>query len=183
MNQKTVQLLALFGLVYVGTEVTIGGDYMLWSLSYFEFNTWILGWIVTFVHKLRGGGASAGYVSAGFFGGLMVGRLALLWVNHKVNIIYVLLQHNWAEWIADRRTPCYLLVLCPLHRVSQTLPFRFLKVTHHFNRRLELIVWLVPSLLSSAISTALVGLLFGPFYPISACMLSNLVSSLWILQW
>jgi fucose permease len=29
MNQKTVQLLALFGLVYVGTEVTIGGDYML----------------------------------------------------------------------------------------------------------------------------------------------------------
>ncbi|KAH8829029.1 MFS general substrate transporter [Flagelloscypha sp. PMI_526] len=112
MNQKTVQLLALFGLVYVGTEVTIGG------------------WIVTFVQELRGGGANAGYVSAGFFGGLMVGRLALLWVNHK---------------IGEHRVIYLYCVLCI---------------------GLELIVWFVPSLLSSAISTALVGLLFGPFYPI-----------------
>ncbi|KAG9103584.1 hypothetical protein FRC06_009718, partial [Ceratobasidium sp. 370] len=51
---------------YVGTEVTIGG------------------WIVTFLIDTRGGGASAGYVSSGFFAGLMLGRLALIWVNHKI---------------------------------------------------------------------------------------------------
>lgn len=38
---------------------------------------------------VRGGGASAGYISAGFFGGLMIGRVALLWLNHKVTDIIV----------------------------------------------------------------------------------------------
>jgi hypothetical protein len=32
----------------------------------------------------RGGGASAGYVSTGFFAGLALGRVALLWVNRKL---------------------------------------------------------------------------------------------------
>ncbi|KZP18121.1 MFS general substrate transporter [Athelia psychrophila] len=63
---KAVHLLAFFILVYVGVEVTIGG------------------WIVTFIIQVRGGGASSGYISAGFFGGLMVGRVALLWVNQKI---------------------------------------------------------------------------------------------------
>ncbi|QRV90752.1 major facilitator superfamily transporter [Ceratobasidium sp. AG-Ba] len=62
-----VQLMALFAWVYVGTEVTIGG------------------WIVTFVIEERGGGP-------GFFGGLMLGRVVLLWVNEKVGerrVIYL----------------------------------------------------------------------------------------------
>ncbi|KIM81491.1 hypothetical protein PILCRDRAFT_71905 [Piloderma croceum F 1598] len=63
---KAVHLLAFFNLVYVGVEVTIGG------------------WIVTYIINVRGGGPSAGYVSAGFFGGLMIGRVALLWVNKMV---------------------------------------------------------------------------------------------------
>lgn len=29
----------------------------------------IVGWIVTFIEQKRGGGASAGYISSGFFGG------------------------------------------------------------------------------------------------------------------
>ncbi|CAE6460672.1 unnamed protein product [Rhizoctonia solani] len=64
-SSRAVQLLAIFSWVYVGTEVTVGG------------------WIVTFIIEERGGGASAGYVSSGFFGGLMLGRVALLWVNKK----------------------------------------------------------------------------------------------------
>lgn len=52
MRLKAVHLMALFILVYVGTEVTIGG------------------WIVTYVIDERGGGPSAGYVSSGFFAGL-----------------------------------------------------------------------------------------------------------------
>ena len=66
LSHKHVHFLAFFILVYVGVEVTIGG------------------WIVTYIQEQRGGGPSAGYVSAGFFGGLMFGRVALLWVNQKI---------------------------------------------------------------------------------------------------
>ncbi|KIY71830.1 MFS general substrate transporter [Cylindrobasidium torrendii FP15055 ss-10] len=66
MKSKTVHLLAIFILFYVGAEVTIGG------------------WIVTYIQQIRGGGPSSGYISSGFFGGLMVGRFALLWVSQKL---------------------------------------------------------------------------------------------------
>ncbi|KAK0192520.1 MFS general substrate transporter [Armillaria mellea] len=66
LSLKNVHLLASFILVYVGVEFTLGG------------------WIVTYVIQLRGGGENAGYISSGFFAGLTVGRLALLWVNKLV---------------------------------------------------------------------------------------------------
>ncbi|CUA66761.1 hypothetical protein RSOLAG22IIIB_00208 [Rhizoctonia solani] len=56
-GSRAVQLMAFFIWVYVGVEVTIGG------------------WIVTFVIEERGGGPSAGYISSGFFAGLMLGRV------------------------------------------------------------------------------------------------------------
>ncbi|KAB5592211.1 Gallate transporter [Ceratobasidium theobromae] len=65
-SSRAIQLMAIFIWVYVGAEVTTGG------------------WIVTFVLEERGGGPSAGYISSGFFGGLMLGRVALLWVNEKI---------------------------------------------------------------------------------------------------
>ncbi|KAJ6473307.1 MFS general substrate transporter [Mycena vulgaris] len=71
---KAVHLLALFLFVYVGVEVTIGG------------------WIVSFIINVRGGGPSAGYVSAGFFGGLTLGRIVLLPVNKKIGedrVVYI----------------------------------------------------------------------------------------------
>ncbi|KAG8931616.1 hypothetical protein FRC02_002438 [Tulasnella sp. 418] len=74
MSQKLVHYLGAFSLVYVGVEVTIGG------------------WIVTFIMNVRKGGASSGYVSSGFFGGLTLGRVALLWVNKTVGerrVIYL----------------------------------------------------------------------------------------------
>lgn len=43
-----------------------------------------LGWIVTFVIEDRGGGPSSGYISSGFFAGLALGRVALLWITHKL---------------------------------------------------------------------------------------------------
>ncbi|KAG8716017.1 hypothetical protein FRC11_011273 [Ceratobasidium sp. 423] len=70
-SSHAVQLMAFFIWVYVGVEVTIGGE-------------WISRWIVTFVIEERGGGPSAGYISSGFFGGLMLGRVVLLWVNEKI---------------------------------------------------------------------------------------------------
>ncbi|KAA1472113.1 MFS general substrate transporter [Dentipellis sp. KUC8613] len=63
---KALHVLAFFILVYVGTELTIGG------------------WIVTYISQVRGGGASSGYISSGFFGGIVVGRTLLLWVNKRV---------------------------------------------------------------------------------------------------
>ncbi|KAJ7719020.1 MFS general substrate transporter [Mycena maculata] len=71
---KAVHFLALFLFVYVGVEVTIGG------------------WIVSYMRGVRGGGPSAGYISAGFFGGLTLGRIVLLPINKKVGerrVIYL----------------------------------------------------------------------------------------------
>jgi len=78
LSMKVVHLLAFFIMSYVGVEVTIGG------------------WIVTFVIDKRGGGASSGYLTSGFFAGITLGRVALLWINHKVGerrvvLIYILL--------------------------------------------------------------------------------------------
>ncbi|KAJ7512736.1 major facilitator superfamily domain-containing protein [Mycena galericulata] len=113
LSIKTVHLLAFFILVYVGVEVTIGG------------------WIVTYIIDVRGGGASSGYVSAGFFGGLMTGRVTLLWLNQK---------------IGERR----VLYLYSILAIA-----------------LELVVWLVPSLIGDAVAVSLVGVLLGPIYPIT----------------
>ncbi|KAJ6588923.1 major facilitator superfamily domain-containing protein [Mycena capillaripes] len=66
LSLKSVHILAFFTLMYVGVEVTIGG------------------WITTYIVDVRGGGPSSGYISSGFFGGIMVGRLALLWLNKMV---------------------------------------------------------------------------------------------------
>ncbi|KAJ3563562.1 hypothetical protein NP233_g8859 [Leucocoprinus birnbaumii] len=110
---KAVHFLAFFILVYVGVEVTIGG------------------WIVTFMQDVREGGPSAGYVSSGFFGGLMLGRVLLLWVNRKVG---------------ERR----VLFIYSILAIA-----------------LELVIWLVPSLIGGAVAVSIVGVLLGPMYPIA----------------
>jgi fucose permease len=63
---ESCNLWLFFILVYVRVEVTIGG------------------WIASFIINVRGDGSSSKYVSSGFFDGLTVGRVALLWVNKKV---------------------------------------------------------------------------------------------------
>ncbi|KAJ6627844.1 major facilitator superfamily domain-containing protein [Mycena sp. CBHHK59/15] len=113
LSLKAVHLLAFYILVYVGVEVTIGG------------------WITTYIIDVRGGGPSSGYISAGFFGGLMTGRVALLWLNQKIGEQRVL----------------YLYVALAIG--------------------LELIVWLVPSLIGGAVAVSLVGVFLGPMYPIA----------------
>ncbi|KAJ4501451.1 major facilitator superfamily domain-containing protein [Lentinula lateritia] len=113
MALKSVHLLAVFILVYVGVEVTVGG------------------WIVTFIQTVRGGGSKSGYISAGFFGGLMIGRIVLLWVNQK---------------IGERR----VLYLYSALAIG-----------------LEIVIWLVPSLIGDGVAIAIVGMLLGPMYPIT----------------
>lgn len=82
--------MAAFLLVYVGVEVTIGGASVLGVQSI--QTQLLLGWIVTYIIDVRGGGASSGYISSGFFGGLTLGRIALVWINKRVGekrILYV----------------------------------------------------------------------------------------------
>ncbi|KAK7044701.1 MFS domain-containing protein [Favolaschia claudopus] len=74
LSLKSVHIMAFFALVYVGVEVTIGG------------------WITTYIIDVRGGGSSSGYISSGFFAGLMIGRVALLWLNKLVGerrVLYI----------------------------------------------------------------------------------------------
>nr|GAT57340.1 predicted protein [Mycena chlorophos] len=73
---RAVHLLAFFALLYVGVEVTIGG------------------WITTYIIDVRGAGHEAGYISSGFFGGLMMGRVALLWLNQLIGEQYVLYLYS-----------------------------------------------------------------------------------------
>ncbi|KAI9065306.1 MFS general substrate transporter [Trametes sanguinea] len=60
LSMRVIHLMALFAFVYVGVEVSIGS------------------WIVTYVINLRHGGPDSGYIPSGLFGGLMIGRIALL---------------------------------------------------------------------------------------------------------
>lgn len=109
MRTRAVHLLAFFILVYVGVEVTIGGTCSAeLAMHSSKIPMLFIGWIVTFIINVRGGGPSSGYISSGFFGGmclryrsvthgdalrltclfllsgLTAGRVILLWVNKKV---------------------------------------------------------------------------------------------------
>ncbi|KAF7325470.1 MFS domain-containing protein [Mycena kentingensis (nom. inval.)] len=79
MTIPAVHLMALFCFVYVGTEVMVGG------------------WIVTFMINVRGGGDESGYVAAGFWGGFMLGRVALLPLS---------------KWIGEMRAIYLYIVAC-----------------------------------------------------------------------
>ncbi|KAJ7593905.1 major facilitator superfamily domain-containing protein [Mycena floridula] len=110
---KPVYLIALFLFCYVGVEVSMGS------------------WSVTYILRVRHGGSASGYVSTGYFGGLTLGRVALLWVNKKVGetrvvFIYILLAIG-----------------------------------------LQLVIWLVPSLVLGAVCISLVGFVMGPMYPLA----------------
>ncbi|KAH9886093.1 major facilitator superfamily domain-containing protein [Cubamyces lactineus] len=66
LGLKEVHVLSAFSLIYVGLKVTLGG------------------WSVTYILDMRNGSSSAGYIASGFFGGLMLGRVLLLWLNKKL---------------------------------------------------------------------------------------------------
>ncbi|CAL1713982.1 unnamed protein product [Somion occarium] len=109
---KEVHLLALFLLLNVGVTSTLGG------------------WIVTYIIDVRNGGPSSGYISSGFYTGVTLSRVLLLWVNKK---------------IGERRVIFIYIVL---------------------SLALDLVVWLVPSLIGDAIAIGFIGFLWGPIYPL-----------------
>ena len=77
---KSLHLMAVFILIYIGVEVTLGGQtYAAPSMAHLLMLIILrpfTGWIVTYVIDLRGGGPSAGYISSGFFGGTLCLRVS-----------------------------------------------------------------------------------------------------------
>ena len=83
MRNKAVHLLALFLVLYIGIEVTIGGIICSPMLLLQEILITVnQGWIVTFLMLVRGGGPSSGYVSTGFFGGKYLSKLFVSCIEH-----------------------------------------------------------------------------------------------------
>ena len=68
MMTRSVHLFAFFVLIYVGVEVTIGGQQTA-PIIVITNSRVPVGWIVTFIIDVRKGGSSSGYISSGFFGG------------------------------------------------------------------------------------------------------------------
>ncbi len=63
-----------------------------------------------------------------------------------------------------RQTPGGLRLYFPHHRVGSSLVC--VTLANAFPPSLELVVWLVPSLIGGAVAISLVGVLLGPIYPI-----------------
>ncbi|WVF70033.1 hypothetical protein IAT40_004820 [Kwoniella sp. CBS 6097] len=66
LKMPVVHAMAMYMVIYVGTEVMIGG------------------WATSYLIDERGGNDDSGYVSAGYFGGLTVGRVILIPVTNKI---------------------------------------------------------------------------------------------------
>ena len=66
LKQKSVWLLSLFYFVYLGAVITAGG------------------WVVEYLHVVRGGPLSqVGYISSAFYGGQALGRFVLAEPTHR----------------------------------------------------------------------------------------------------
>ncbi|CED82407.1 Major facilitator superfamily domain, general substrate transporter [Phaffia rhodozyma] len=66
LRLRNVHILAIFTLIYVGIEITIGG------------------WTTTYLIKVRHGGPNSGYISTGYYAGLTVGRVAFMSITDRI---------------------------------------------------------------------------------------------------
>ncbi|KAG0127442.1 major facilitator superfamily domain-containing protein [Tuber indicum] len=79
LSERTVIVLSLFFLLYVGMEISAGG------------------WVVEFLIRARNGKPSkVGYVASGFWGGLTLGRIVLADITHRLGerrmvFVYIIL--------------------------------------------------------------------------------------------
>ncbi|CDO77091.1 hypothetical protein BN946_scf184473.g35 [Trametes cinnabarina] len=81
---KDVHVLSFFALIYAESRSR-------WAVRGYSHDARLqphvflgAGWTVTYILEKRHGSANSGYISSGFFGGLMLGRILLLWFNNKI---------------------------------------------------------------------------------------------------
>ena len=99
------------------------------------------GWIVTYIINVRGGGPSSGYISSGFFGGLTLGRVGLLWVNRLVG---------------DRKAVFLYGLLVLSYEKGSFISLGAGRDLIRFSR-LEITIWKVPSLIGNGVTVSFVG--------------------------
>ena len=95
--------------------------------------------------------------------GLMLGRLVLLWVNAKV---------SWRPGLPS--SPCLSTLSRQIGEWLALFIYALLAIG------LELIVWLVPSLIGGGVAVSLVGVLLGPFFPIAMNQAGRILPA-WLL--
>ncbi|KDQ21357.1 hypothetical protein BOTBODRAFT_61073 [Botryobasidium botryosum FD-172 SS1] len=127
LKKKVVWITAVFLLLYVGAEITIGG--------------WIVDYLTTVRHGEPG---RMRYVAAGFWGGIALGRFLLaiptVWLGEKLAVIIYLLVTIAAEfvvWFVPSLIPSAVMLgiigfaLGPLFPASLSLVVHYLPVSYH----------------------------------------------------
>ncbi len=183
---REVHILSVFSLIYVGTEVTIGGMY-LFPRSTSRSST-PSGWSVTYIQEKRHGTANAGYISSGFFAG-ECDRIIVHYPNECLTQMCRTHARPYSSHVAEQegeqicksspfllidgdrqigeRRALFLYALLAIQCVFLSFHWSsLLWLTREFLDRLEVTVWVVPSLVENALAVAFVGLLLGPMYPI-----------------
>jgi fucose permease len=122
-----VHLAGILSCVYVGIEFTIGS------------------WAVTFIIEERGGNSDSGYISTGFFGGLMIGR-----------ILHVFVTMVLSEQVA---VLSYIIIALALQVVSRLYSSG---IAWNWRELLYQVVWVISSVIANAVAYALIGLVLGP---------------------
>lgn len=124
VRNKVTILTAIFLLVYVGVEVSIGG------------------WIVTFMLRVRKGSPFAsGLISTGFWLGITLGRLVLGFVTARL-------------FRSEKHAVATYLVL---------------------SVALQLMFWLIPQFVVSAVMVGFLGFFLGPMFPAAVVVLTKLL--------
>lgn len=121
LKSRSVWLLALFYFFMLGTAITAGG------------------WVVEYLVSARNGRLpEVGYVSAGLWGGIFLGRVLLAEPTHRFGERRMVMLY------------CFLILA------------------------LQLIFWLVPNIISSAVAICLLGFFFGPLFATGMSIASKL---------
>jgi hypothetical protein len=118
--------------------------------------------MVTYIQEKRGGGAAAGYISSGFFGGLALGRVLLMGLHRLVRSPAESQRPSFAHPRADRRKSRHVSLHGASHRVSSIT--RHIIVSEVLDRSLQATVWAVPSLIENGIAVSVIGLFLGGSY-------------------
>ncbi|KAI3602528.1 hypothetical protein WG66_009312 [Moniliophthora roreri] len=149
LGQRNVHLMAFFIMVYVGVEVTIGGRLLVAWIRDADAELFSpAGWIVTFIIRERQGGPSSGYISSGFFGGTTLRSSFTFMLNdHIAGLALGRVALLWFNALVGERNVMFIYATLAIG--------------------LELVVWLVPSLIGGGVAISLVGFLLGPMYPIT----------------
>jgi fucose permease len=150
LSSPFIHLVAAFSLLYVGIEVTIGG------------------WAVTFIVEARGGGDDSGYVSSGFFGGLMVGRIVQIGVGRFVSehrIVYVYTGIALALEIVSFSVALLFMPRLSIDVVSSAMTLFDRESSLLTSLRLwhfPQVIWQTTGIIGNAICYAFIGLVLGP---------------------